>query len=215
MAAGEGMGKKGMAAGRVHGVGRRAIRRGGTGAEPMQAGERRQALLDFLRKAGRPVTGSELAERFGVTRAVIVHDVALLRARGEPIVPTPQGYVYAVPPAAAPSRHVWQVAVRHGPSLEEIERELTTIVDEGARVRDVVVEHPIYGELRGLLMIASRHDVRRFCQRMRETGAEPLLTLAGGVHLHTLEAEDPGALQRVEEALRRLGFLLEDGEAKR
>ncbi|HEY8394071.1 MAG TPA: transcription repressor NadR [Thermaerobacter sp.] len=177
----------------------------------MQAAERRRALLDLLRRAGRPVTGSELAEHFGVTRAVIVHDVALLRAGGEPIAATPQGYVYTAPPAAAHARHVWQVAVRHGPSLEEIERELTAIVDEGARIRDVVVEHPIYGELRGLLMIASRYDVRRFCQRMRETGAEPLLTLGGGVHLHTLEAEDAGARQRVEEALRRLGFLLEDG----
>ena len=174
--------------------------------------QRRLRLLAYLKTAGRPVTGTELAERFGVTRAVIVHDIALLRAAGHPVTATPQGYVLENP-GGATGTYVWQVAVRHGPSVEDIRRELTAMVDEGVRVRDVVVEHPIYGELRGLLMIESRHDVRRFCQRMQETGAEPLLILGGGIHLHTLEAKEPDAPRRVDEALRRLGFLLEDGDA--
>lgn len=173
---------------------------------------RRLRLLAYLQTAGRPVTGTELAEQFGVTRAVIVHDVALLRAAGEPITATPQGYVFNHPPRGPAGGYVWQVAVRHGPSVDEIERELTAIVDEGVRIRDVVVEHPIYGELRGLLMIESRHDVRRFCQRMQETGAEPLLILGGGIHLHTLEAKEADAPRRVDDALRRLGFLLEDAD---
>lgn len=168
---------------------------------------RRAALVQALRGAGRPLTGAELAERFGVTRPVIVHDVAVLRAAGEPILATPEGYAYAQPPRA----HVAQVAVRHGPGVEEIERELTALVDEGVRVRDVIVEHPLYGELRGLLMIASRHDVRRFCERMRAARAEPLLSLSpDGTHLHTLEADDAQAIGRARAALRRLGMLVED-----
>lgn len=167
---------------------------------------RRAALVRMLAEAGEPLTGAELAERFRVTRPVIVHDIAVLRAAGEPIVSTPAGYVYG-PGSRA---HALQVAVRHGPSVEEIERELTAIVDEGARIRDVIVEHPLYGELRGLLMIGSRHDVRRFCRRMVETRAEPLLNLAAdGTHLHTLEADDPAALERARDALRRLGMLIE------
>ncbi|ADU51809.1 3H domain-containing protein [Thermaerobacter marianensis DSM 12885] len=173
------------------------------------AAARRRAILQVLAEAGGPVPGHRLAARFGVTRAVIVHDIALLRAEGAPITATPSGYVLNRPQA----RHVWQVAVRHGPDLDTIRRELYAMVDQGATVRDVIVEHPVYGELRGLLDIRSRYDVDRFCQRMQSTGAGPLLTLSGGPHLHTLESDDPAARQRVAEALRRLGFLLESGPA--
>lgn len=185
-----------MAAG-VHGVQRRAA-------------ARRQALLQWLRAAGGPVTGAELAQRFGVTRTVVVHDLALLRAAGEPIVATPAGYVYGLPPARA---HAAQVVVRHGPAVEEIARELYALVDAGVRVRDVVVDHPLYGELRGLLMLSSRKDVDAFCRRLRETGAEPLLTLDPlGTHMHTLEADEPEALARARDALRRLGILVEESD---
>lgn len=173
--------------------------------EARSVAQRRAALLELLRAAGRPLTGGELAERFGVTRPVIVHDIAVLRAAGEPIVATPAGYTYG--PRRRP--HVAQVTVRHGPSPEEIERELCAIVDEGVFVRDVVVEHPLYGELRGPLMLGSRRDVQRFCERLRATRAEPLLTLTpDGTHLHTLEADEPEALDRAREALRRLGMLI-------
>lgn len=180
----------------------------GVGRVRPRAHERRAAMLELLRRVGRPVTGAQLAGRFGVTRAVVVHDLALLRAAGEPIVATPAGYVYGPSSRRA---HTAQVAVRHGPSVEEIERELTALVDEGVLVRDVVVDHPLYGELRGLLMVASRRDVAEFCRRMRETGAEPLLSLDPlGTHLHTLEADDSAALERARAALRRLGMLAED-----
>lgn len=183
----------------------------GGGSQPAggDATARRHAILEVLEEAGEPVPGHRLAARFGVTRTVIVHDIALLRAQGAPIVATPSGYVINRPAA----RHVWKVAVEHGPDLDVIRRELYAIVDQGVTVRDVIVEHPVYGELRGWLDLRSRHDVDRFCRRMAATRAEPLLTLSGGPHLHTLEADDPSAPERVAEALRRLGFLLEEGAA--
>ncbi|EKP95414.1 putative small molecule binding protein (contains 3H domain) [Thermaerobacter subterraneus DSM 13965] len=172
---------------------------------PGDAARRRQAILQLLARAEEPIPGQRLAGLLGVTRAVIVHDVALLRAQGEPILATPAGYVLNRPPA----RFTWQVAVEHGPELQTIRRELYAMVDQGVTVRDVIVEHPVYGELRGLLDLRSRHDVDRFCRQMAATGAEPLLTLTGGPHLHTLEADDPTARARVEQALRELGFLLD------
>lgn len=172
---------------------------------------RRQAIAAFLKESSGPVTGADLAARFGVTRAVIVQDVALLRAREHPILATPQGYLFGHGPGAS-GVVTTQVAVHHGPDLSALAAELNAIVDEGAVVRDVIVEHPIYGELSGLLMLASRRDVQEFCRLMAETDAEPLSSLTDGVHLHTLEADDEAVFQRVRESLAALGVLLSDDQ---
>ena len=46
----------------------------------MEAASRRQAILDRLRTADRPVSASALAAGLNVSRQIIVGDVALLRA---------------------------------------------------------------------------------------------------------------------------------------
>ena len=48
---------------------------------------------------------------------------------------------------------------------EEMERELNAIVDAGGEVVDVIVEHPVYGQLTGLLGVRSRYDVAEFVRR--------------------------------------------------
>lgn len=177
----------------------------------LEPSQRRQAIIKILQQSAQPVTGGQLADRFGVTRAVIVQDVAVLRAGDQPITATPHGYQYEAQPRKDAALTT-QIAVHHDASLDEITAELNAIVDEGAAVRDVIVEHPIYGELRGLLMIKSRHDVRQFCRRLSDSGAAPLLTLTGGVHLHTLEAADPDVFRRVRRSLSALGMLLDGTE---
>ena len=77
------------------------------------------------------------------------------------------------------------------------------------KVVDVIVEHPIYGELRGSLHVASREDVRQFMEAVRRTGARLLSELTEGLHLHTLEARSPELLARAREALRQRGYLVE------
>ena len=59
----------------------------------MNAKERRQAILEQLKRAEKPVSATALARQYGVSRQIIVGDVALLRAGGEPISATPRGYV--------------------------------------------------------------------------------------------------------------------------
>src|SRR5207237_9060544 len=54
------------------------------------------------------------------------------------------------------------------------EEELTIMVDHGLKVLDVIVEHAVYGELRGSLMMTSRDDVREFAQRI-EAGEDRVL----------------------------------------
>ncbi len=165
--------------------------------------ERRQVLLRIVRESVTPVTGADLATTLGVSRQVIVQDVAILRAAGSEIIATPRGYV--LPGASVSGQPRTVVAVQHG--RDQIEIELVTLVDLGIRIVDVVIEHPVYGELRGLLMVESRFDVRAFMTRLE--GSEPLLALTRGVHLHTLEASRPDVLERGRQALRDLGILLE------
>ena len=167
--------------------------------------DRRRRIVDLIAQARDPITGTELAHLLGVSRQIIVQDMALLRAAGADIVATPRGYLGARSRGGrATYREV--LAVQHG--REQIEVELNTLVDLGLRVIDVIVDHPVYGELRGNLMLESRADVRQFLQRLE--GAEPLSALTRGVHLHTVESSRPGAIDEGREALRGLGILLAD-----
>ena len=60
----------------------------------MQEGEaRREQLLQMLRDSTAPIPGSALARSLGVSRQVIVQDIALLRAVNKDILATTKGYV--------------------------------------------------------------------------------------------------------------------------
>ncbi|WP_025745731.1 transcription repressor NadR [Kallotenue papyrolyticum] len=166
--------------------------------------ERRQALSELLSTASDPLTGSELAARFGVSRQVIVQDIAVLRASGLPIQASPRGYWLAQP---GPALERMVVAVRHTP--EQTEDELLALVDAGVEVEDVIVAHPLYGELRGALHLASRADVAQFMAQLRASQAHLLSELTDGLHLHTLAARRRSALERAREVLRAKGYLVE------
>ncbi len=170
----------------------------------MDARARRESVAKLLAVPGAVYTGQQLADRFGVSRQVIVYDVALLRAQGVEILATPRGYMMS--PLSA--RHSKTLACCH--PGKEIERELSIIVDHGGTVVDVVVEHPVYGDLTGALMLSSRHEVQNFVARLAGSGARPLSELTEGVHLHTVESHSPEVLLRIEKALGEAGFLVPD-----
>ena len=169
----------------------------------MDGAERREAIARRLAEAEHPVSASALARAFSVSRQIIVGDVALLRAGGLDIAATPRGYMIQCSPAGL----VRRVAVRHGEA--GMESELNAMVDQGCTVLDVIVEHPIYGQLTGPLQLSSRYDVSQFITRCRQADALPLSRLTEGIHLHTLACPDEDAYARVCQSLRELGFLLE------
>lgn len=171
----------------------------------MDSENRRDKLVKLLREAKETVTGADLAGILQVSRQVIVQDIAILRAGGEKIIATPQGYL--LPHLLIRDKATRTFACRH--QYGEIEAELRTIVDLGGKIIDVVVEHPIYGELRGLLMVKARSDLTEFMENLRKTKAQPLSALTGGVHLHTVEAAGEDVLGRIEAALNEAGFLVE------
>lgn len=165
--------------------------------------ERRRQIIAWMRTHEGPIRGSELAKHFHVSRQCLVQDVAILRASGEEIMATPRGYQL---PKAKDHVHRAVLACRHEP--ERTEEELQTLVDHGVKILDVIVEHPLYGELRGSLMLESRADVQDFLDQVRSSKATLLSALTDGVHLHTVEASRPDAISRAKAELRRRGILL-------
>ena len=167
------------------------------------ASQRRRRIVAWMRSHGAPIRGEELAGHFRVSRQCVVQDIAILRAGGEDIVATPRGYRL---PKGAGRRHRAILASRHAP--ERTEEELQILVDHGVKILDVMVEHPLYGELRGSLMIESRADVQDFLGQVSASHASLLSSLTGGVHLHTIEASRPEMISRAKARLRARGFLL-------
>lgn len=169
----------------------------------MHTEQRREAILQVLREAEGPVSATALARRFSVSRQIIVGDIALLRAAGADISATPRGYVILRDRGGLTRT----VACQH--DTDGMEQELNAMVDQGCTVLDVIVEHPIYGQLTGPLQISNRHDVQQFIRRCQEAEALPLSRLTDGIHLHTLSCPDEASLERVRENLRKLGILFE------
>ena len=167
----------------------------------MDSEARRRALSKRLEQAEGPVSAAALARELLVSRQIIVGDVALLRARGLDITATPRGYVLPRPPAGVSCT----IACRH--RADQMAQELCAIVDQGCTVLDVIVEHPIYGQLTGPLRLSSRYEVDQFVARCREEAAAPLSQLTEGVHLHTVLCPDQRAAERVREALAKLDLL--------
>ena len=58
----------------------------------MNTAERRGEILKILHNADAPVAARELAGRFGVSRQVIVQDLAVIRASTPGILSTTKGY---------------------------------------------------------------------------------------------------------------------------
>ncbi|MGB9614968.1 MAG: HTH domain-containing protein, partial [Fervidobacterium sp.] len=97
--------------------------------------ERRYEIVEILKKSKSPVKGKDLSQMLGVSRQIIVSDIAQLREEGYRIVSTRDGYLLDT---GGKIRRT--IAVKH--SSEEIYDELKTIVENGGKVVDVIVEHP-------------------------------------------------------------------------
>lgn len=167
----------------------------------MDAQERRQTIARRLADSPGPVSAAALARELSVSRQVIVGDVALLRAGGLEITATPRGYLLPRSPAGV----VRTFACRH--RADRMEAELNAMVDQGCTVLDVIVDHPIYGQLTGPLRLSSRYDVAQFVDRCRREAATPLSQLTEGIHLHTVLCPDQEAAERVRRALEELDVL--------
>ena len=169
----------------------------------MTGSDRRQEILKNIKESDRPVSGSKLAKDYDVSRQVIVQDIALLRASGYDIISTNRGYVLEGQTCA---ERVFKV--RH--TDEQLEMELCTIVDLGGQVKNVMVNHKVYGHIEAELGITSRRKVKEFLADIESGKSTPLKNITSDYHYHTVTADSEETLGMIEEELRKLGFLVEN-----
>ena len=169
----------------------------------MNSEERRNEIIKMLTQADEPISGTAFANKFNVTRQIIVKDIALIKAANHKILATARGYILEKNNINSVTM---TVKVCH--SADKIQDELELIVDLGGSVLTTSVEHPYYGDLGEALNIRSRKDIKNFMKRINETGCEPLLSLTKGVHNHVIQAENQESLNEIYEALKSKGYLI-------
>lgn len=166
----------------------------------MNSQQRRQQVLDALKNSKQPLSGTSIAKQFDVSRQVIVQDIALLRATGENIISTNQGYVLI---SNSQVSKVFKVI--H--SDEDAQKELNLIVDCGGQVKDVFVYHKVYGVVKADMDIKSRLDVERYLSEISSGKSSLLKKITSDYHYHTVIAPSETILSLIEEKLWEAGFL--------
>ncbi|MBO5353118.1 MAG: transcription repressor NadR [Lachnospiraceae bacterium] len=167
----------------------------------MKVAERRKAIVNILLSAKEPVSGGELAQKFDISRQIIVQDITVLKGTGYEILSTNQGYVMQKSPLA---ERVFKV--RH--TTEQTEDELSCIVALGGTVVDVFVWHKVYGKIEAALNIFSPMHIRQFLEGVRTGQSTELMHITGGYHYHTVRADSEAVLDRIEAALTERNYIV-------
>lgn len=168
----------------------------------MSSKERREDILKLLNEKEKAVKGSSLAKQYGVTRQVIVKDIAILRASGANIIATPDGYTIM-----KKDSYIRDIIVtRH--NEDKIREEIEIIIKYGGVMEDVIVTHPVYGEIKAMIMVRNLNDLNKFMERCKSEHSVPLSVLTKGSHMHTISAMDKETLGLIKRELKEKGFLI-------
>lgn len=172
----------------------------------MKTVERRQKIIEYLNQAQVPISASSLAESLGVSRQIIVGDVALLRANNQDIISTPKGYILSQ--SLYSHQFIGKIACQHG--ADRTQEELEIIVGKGGIVVNVEVEHPIYGMLTAPLNIKTNEEIINFISKIEQSQATLLSSLTQGIHVHTLSCQSKDTFDEIKNDLSVKGLLLEN-----
>ena len=166
----------------------------------MKGEERRKQLLNILSYSNNPISGGTLSKELNVSRQIIVQDISLLRANGATIFSTNKGYLLQ-----EDRKYSRVFKVYH--TDDQVEEELSTIVDAGGQIRDVFVYHKVYGVLKADMGIKSRRDIRTYMEEISTGKSSLLKNVTSGYHYHTIDAESEEILDAIQEELQQKGFL--------
>ncbi len=167
----------------------------------MKTKDRRKGIVNFLLSEGKAVSGRALAERFGVSRQIIVGDISILKAEGYEILSTHNGYVIKQTPLCERV-----IKLKH--TTAQTEDELNTIVDLGGTVVDVFVWHKVYGKVKANLNIFSRLQVKQFIEGVRSGKSTELMNITGGYHYHTVRADSEEIIDNIIHSLEGKKYIV-------
>lgn len=154
-------------------------------------------VLHTLKTHTLPQSASKIGQELGVSRQIIVGDIALLRAQGHKITATSKGYLITT----NDSRLKKTVSSTH--RADQTQSELEIFVNHKIEVVDVWITHPVYQNIQGELNIKSNKDINRFLS----TESPLLLSLTDGVHYHTLLCESEEDFEMALSELNNLGII--------
>ncbi len=175
----------------------------------MKATQRRDLLIQTLNQATTPLKATSLAKEFGVSRQIIVGDVAILRASHYDIIATNQGYLLADKATSVDdSRFRGKIVCQH--LADQAIEELTIIINHGGFVENVEVDHPYYGIIKANLQIKNHEDIKEFQTAMDKSTGTMLSSLTNGIHLHTITTSDEATFEDIKADLKAVGILLDE-----
>lgn len=167
----------------------------------MKVNDRRKAIVNLLLSSSEAISGGELAEKFGVSRQIIVQDITVLKSSGYDVLSTHNGYMMRKSPLKERVFKLYH-------TTEETEDELLTIVSLGGTVVDVFVWHKVYGKISLPLNIFSSLQVKQFIEGVRIGKSSELMNITGGYHYHTVRAESDEVLNDIGEALKKKKYIV-------
>ena len=165
----------------------------------LNGNERRKKIVEMLLSSKEPISGTALSKAFNVSRQVIVQDMALLRASDKNILSTNRGYMIF---SSLLSYNTYKRCIKVTHDDSKIRREMEIIINGKGKMLDTIVEHEIYGQISVDLVIENMGDIDKFLAKKPEQ--KTLLSLTGGVHYHTIEAESEEALDMIEQELLKM-----------
>ncbi len=166
----------------------------------MKAHDRRKAIVNLLLSSNEAVSGATLSEKFGISRQIIVQDIAVLKGSGYDILSTHNGYIMHKSPLKERVFKLYH-------TTEQTEDELNSIIDLGGTVVDVFVWHKVYGKMVAPLNIFSRLHVKQFIEGVRSGKSSELMNITGGYHYHTVRADSEGVLDAIKSTLENKGYI--------
>ncbi|MGL4873903.1 MAG: 3H domain-containing protein [Clostridium sp.] len=168
----------------------------------MKSKERREDIIKRIYESEGPLKGIELADYYGVTRQVIVKDIAIIRASGKEVIATPDGYIFK------DEKNIFKEIIVVNHNNEDMRKELEIVIKYGGVIEDVIVTHSLYGEIRGIIMVKNLNEIDKFLDKYNKEKTMPLSVLTNGIHMHTILAMDKEGLELIKLELKSAGILV-------
>ncbi|MDO0957050.1 transcription repressor NadR [Mammaliicoccus sciuri] len=167
--------------------------------------KRREQILQLLESSDEPISGKQLSQQFDVSRQIIVKDISILKSQNYNIYSTSRGYV--VNNIQCGKRYKRVIVCQH--DNDRMEEELKLILDNGAMIDDVAIDHPVYGSIKADLMIETYEDLSKFISEMEKFEGQMLAHLTDNLHLHTISAHTEKILDNAIRDLKEHQFIVE------